>query len=70
MARHLSYMRAAEEIYLFQAIVSMQIKKLGSDVGLSLTELIDRKISLTEAGAELYQASRHPRYTGTSGNAD
>jgi DNA-binding transcriptional LysR family regulator len=36
----------------------MQIKKLESDIGLPLTEQIGKKISLTEAGAELYQASR------------
>ena len=58
VARHLSYTRAAEEMYLSQPTVSMQIKKLESDIGLPLTELIGRKISLTEAGAELYQASR------------
>ena len=58
VARHLSYTRAAEEMYLSQPTVSMQIKKLESDIGLPLTELIGRKISLTEAGAELYQTSR------------
>jgi DNA-binding transcriptional LysR family regulator len=57
VARHLSYTRAAEEMHLSQPTVSMQIKKLESDIGLPLTEQIGKKISLTEAGAELYQAS-------------
>jgi len=58
VARHLSYTRAAKEMHLSQPTVSMQIKKLESDIGLPLTELIGKKISLTEAGTELYQASR------------
>ena len=58
MARLLSYTRAAEEMYLSQPTVSMQIKKLETDIGLPLTEQIGKKVSLTEAGAALYQASR------------
>jgi DNA-binding transcriptional LysR family regulator len=58
VARLLSYTRAAEEMYLSQPTVSMQIKKLESDIGLPLTEQIGKKISLTEAGAAFYQTSR------------
>jgi DNA-binding transcriptional LysR family regulator len=58
VARLLSYTRAAEELYLSQPTVSMQIKKLEGDIGLPLTEQIGKKISLTEAGQALYQASR------------
>jgi len=58
VARLLSYTRAAEEMYLSQPTVSMQIKKLETDIGLPLTEKIGKKISLTEAGTALYQASR------------
>jgi DNA-binding transcriptional LysR family regulator len=58
VARLLSYTRAAEEMYLSQPTVSMQIKKLESDIGLPLTEQIGKKISLTEAGTAFYQASR------------
>ena len=43
VARLLSYTRAAEEMHLSQPTVSMQIKKLESDIGLPLTEQI-RKI--------------------------
>lgn len=58
VARLLSYTRAAEELFLSQPTVSMQIKKLEDDVGLPLTEVIGKKISLTEAGHSLYQAAR------------
>ena len=58
VARLLSYTRAAEEMHLSQPTVSMQIKKLESDIGLPLTEQIGKKISLTEAGDALYQATR------------
>ena len=58
VARLLSYTRAAEELYLSQPTVSMQIKKLETDIGLPLTEQIGKKISLTDAGKALYQASR------------
>jgi len=58
VARLLSYTRAAEEMHLSQPTVSMQIKKLESDIGLPLTEQIGKKISLTETGNALYQVSR------------
>lgn len=58
VARLLSYTRAAEELFLSQPTISMQIKKLESDIGLPLTEQIGKKVSLTEAGNALYQASR------------
>ena len=58
VARLLSYTRAAEEMYLSQPTVSMQIKKLESDIGLPLTEQVGKKISLTGAGTAFYQASR------------
>jgi DNA-binding transcriptional LysR family regulator len=45
-------------MYLSQPTVSMQIKKLESDIGLPLTEQIGKKISLTEAGTAFYQVSR------------
>jgi DNA-binding transcriptional LysR family regulator len=58
VARLLSYTRAAEELFLSQPTVSMQIKKLETDIGLPLTEQIGKKISLTEAGSALYQTSQ------------
>ena len=58
VARLLSYTRAAEELFLSQPTVSMQIKKLETDIGLPLTEQIGKKISLTEAGVALYQSTK------------
>ena len=58
VARHSSYTRAAEELFLTQPTVSMQIKKLETDIGVSLTELVGRKLSLTEAGRVLHSSSR------------
>ncbi|MBT8127293.1 MAG: LysR family transcriptional regulator [Gammaproteobacteria bacterium] len=58
VARQLSYTRAAEELFLTQPTVSMQIKKLESDIGSPLTEQTGKQISLTSAGSALYQASR------------
>jgi DNA-binding transcriptional LysR family regulator len=58
IARHSSFTRAAEELFLAQPTVSMQMKKLADGVGLPLFEQIGRKIYLTDAGRELHTASR------------
>lgn len=55
IARLKSFTRAAEELFLTQPTVSMQIKKLTDEVGLPLFEQIGKKIYLTDAGKELYQ---------------
>jgi LysR family transcriptional regulator, low CO2-responsive transcriptional regulator len=57
-ARHKSFTRAAEELYLTQPTVSMQIKQLTKTVGLPLFEQVGRKLYLTEAGCELYNTSQ------------
>ncbi len=58
VARHRSFTRAAEELFLTQPAVSMQIKQLEENVGLPLFEHVGRRIQLTEAGRELYRYSR------------
>ena len=58
VARLLSYTQAADELYLSQPTVSIQIKKLEDDIGMPLTEQIGRKISLTAAGQALQVAAR------------
>jgi len=58
IARNLSFTRAAEELFLTQPTVSMQIKKLSDFVGLPLYEQIGKKIYLTDAGRELQAACR------------
>jgi DNA-binding transcriptional LysR family regulator len=55
VAKHLSYSRAAAELYLSQPAVSMQIKQLETNVELPLLEQIGKKIFLTAAGEELFQ---------------
>jgi DNA-binding transcriptional LysR family regulator len=58
-ASHLNYSRAAEELYLSQPAVSMQIKQLEENIGLPLFEQMGKKIFLTEAGRELFHYSRN-----------
>lgn len=58
VARRLSFTRAAEELYLTQPAVSMQIKQFEESIGLPLFERLGKKIFLTRAGEELYRLSR------------
>ncbi len=53
VARHGSFTRAAEELYITQPTVSSQIKQLTQSVGLPLFEQIGKRLYLTEAGKEL-----------------
>ena len=50
VARHLSFVRAAEELGLTAPAVSMQIKELEIEVGLPLFDRSSRKVSLTMVG--------------------
>ncbi|ERN40604.1 transcriptional regulator [Rubidibacter lacunae KORDI 51-2] len=52
-ARHLSFTRAAEELFLTQPTVSMQMKQLTKAVGLPLFEQIGKRLYLTDAGKHL-----------------
>jgi len=54
VARHSSFTRAAEELFLTQPTVSMQVKQLSKTVGLPLFEQVGKKLFLTSAGKELY----------------
>lgn len=58
VARHLSFSRAAEELFLTQPAVSMQVKQLEEGAGLPLVEQVGKRIRLTEAGALLAQTAR------------
>jgi len=58
IARLGSFTRAAEELYLTQPTVSMQMKKLTDTVGAPLVEQVGKKVLLTEDGKELAQATR------------
>jgi DNA-binding transcriptional LysR family regulator len=52
VARHLNYTRAAEELFLTQPAVSMQVKQLEQQLGVALFEQLGKRIHLTEAGRE------------------
>lgn len=53
-----SFSRAAEELFVTQPTVSMQIKKLADALGLPLFEQIGRNVRPTEVGRELYESCR------------
>jgi len=56
VARHGNFTRAAEELYISQPTVSVQIKKLTETIGLPLFEQVGNHAYLTEAGRELQTA--------------
>lgn len=58
VARHRSYTRAAEVLYLSQPAVSLQIKQLENNLGIALFEKLGKKIYLTEAGREFFAYSK------------
>ena len=58
VARNLSYTRAANELFLSQPAVSMQVRQLERQLGVPLFERLGKRIHLTEAGREVYQYSR------------
>lgn len=53
-ARHLSYSRAAEELFLTQSAVSHQIKVLERELGTALFRRAGRSMLLTDEGQRLY----------------
>lgn len=57
-ARHGSFTRAAEELYLTQPTVSMQVKQLTKAVGLPLFEQVGKRLFLTDAGRELFSTCK------------
>jgi DNA-binding transcriptional LysR family regulator len=58
VAKHCSYVRAAEELHFSQPAVSAQIRLLENSLGVKLFEQIGRKTHLTQAGEELYLYSQ------------
>lgn len=55
-ARHLSFTKAAEELFVTQSAVSRQIKTLEEQLSVELFLRDIRKLDLTEAGQQLYQS--------------
>lgn len=58
VARVGSFTRAAEELFLTQPTVSMQVKQLTKTVGLPLFEQVGKRLYLTDAGRELLMTCR------------
>ncbi|HEX6320054.1 MAG TPA: transcriptional regulator GcvA [Burkholderiales bacterium] len=56
-ARHLSFTKAGEELYLTQSAVSRQIKELEAQLGVALFQRRHRTLALTEAGQQFYAAT-------------
>ena len=55
-ARHLSFTRASEELYVTQAAVSHQVKTLEEALGVKLFKRLPRKLVLTDEGRALLPA--------------
>lgn len=56
-ARHLSFTKAGEELFLTQSAVSRQIKELEEELGVELFQRRHRALALTEAGKQFYAAA-------------
>src|SRR5436853_1657881 len=56
-ARHLSFTKAGEELFLTQSAVSRQIKDLEDQLGVELFHRRHRALVLTEAGQQFYAAA-------------
>lgn len=57
-ARHLSFSRAADELAVTPTAISHQLRLLEATLGLPLFERHVRRVSLTQAGAQLYPVLR------------
>jgi len=55
-ARHLSFTRAAQELFLTQSAISREIKTLEQQLGQQLFHRVNRGLRLTDAGQTLYRA--------------
>ncbi|MBU2839245.1 LysR family transcriptional regulator [Acidithiobacillus thiooxidans] len=53
-----SFTKAADELFLAQPTISLQMKKLGEAIGLPLFESSGKEIRPTDAGQDLYAACR------------
>src|SRR5499427_4220393 len=56
-ARHLSFTKAGEELYLTQSAVSRQIKDLEDQLGVVLFQRRHRALVLTDAGQQFYASA-------------
>src|SRR3954464_1947722 len=56
-ARHLSFTKAGEELFLTQSAVSRQIKELEEQLGVELFQRRHRALALTDAGKSFYSSA-------------
>lgn len=56
-ARHLSFTRAAQELFVTQSAISREVKTLEEQIGTPLFRRAHRALQLTRAGEELYRAT-------------
>ena len=56
-AKHLSFTRAARELFVTQPAISREVKTLEGQLGQPLFRRVNRSLQLTEAGRELYRAA-------------
>jgi LysR family transcriptional regulator, glycine cleavage system transcriptional activator len=56
-ARHLSFTRAAQELFVTPSAISREIKTLESQLGQRLFHRVNRALRLTRAGADLYRVT-------------
>ena len=57
VGKHLSFTKAAQELYVTQPAVAMQVKALEQACGCALVERRNSRLELTEAGAALFVSS-------------
>jgi LysR family transcriptional regulator, glycine cleavage system transcriptional activator len=55
-ARHLSFTRAAQELFVTQPAISREVKTLEEQLGQALFRRVNRSLEMTPAGQELYRA--------------
>lgn len=63
VARLGGFTRAAEELFLAQPTVSMQMKKLAETIGLPLIQQVGVRIQLTDTGRDVYTACQEVFHT-------
>jgi DNA-binding transcriptional LysR family regulator len=56
-ARHLSFTRAAQELWVTQSAISREVKTLEEQIGQPLFRRVNRALQLTHAGETLYRAA-------------
>jgi len=56
-ARHLSFTRAAQELFVTQSAISREIKTLEEQIGQPLFRRVHRALQLTRVGEELYRSA-------------